>query len=123
MTKISFNIPDMESDDRGVSPVIGVILMVAVTVILAALVATFVLGFGDSTTQSASAGVEVDTVSSDEVNVTVISFGENTDTVECVDSGASASSVGDTITCDVGDNVVASGPDVQNATIRTNIGN
>jgi flagellin-like protein len=35
-------------DDRGVSPVIGVILMVAITVILAAVIGTFVLGLGDS---------------------------------------------------------------------------
>ena len=33
--------------DRGVSPVIGVILMVAITVILAAVIGTFVLGLGD----------------------------------------------------------------------------
>ena len=36
-------------DDRGVSPVIGVILMVAITVILAAVIASFVLGLGDQT--------------------------------------------------------------------------
>lgn len=35
------------SDDRAVSPVIGVIMMVAVTVILAAVVSTLVLGMGD----------------------------------------------------------------------------
>jgi flagellin-like protein len=34
--------------DRAVSPVIGVILMVAITVILAAVIGTFVLGLGDS---------------------------------------------------------------------------
>lgn len=34
-------------DDRAVSPVIGVILMVAITVILAAVIGTFVLGLGD----------------------------------------------------------------------------
>jgi len=34
-------------DDDAVSPVIGVILMVAITVILAAVIATFVLGLGD----------------------------------------------------------------------------
>jgi len=34
--------------DNAVSPVIGVILMVAITVILAAVIATFVLGLGDS---------------------------------------------------------------------------
>ncbi|QAU13525.1 type IV pilin [Halorubrum sp. BOL3-1] len=37
----------MLNDDRGVSPVIGVILMVAITVILAAVIGTFVLGLGD----------------------------------------------------------------------------
>jgi flagellin-like protein len=34
-------------DDKAVSPVIGVILMVAITVILAAVIGTFVLGLGD----------------------------------------------------------------------------
>ena len=33
-------------NDRGVSPVIGVILMVAITVILAAVIGSFVLGIG-----------------------------------------------------------------------------
>lgn len=33
------------TDDRAVSPVVGVILMVAVTVILAAVVGTFIIGF------------------------------------------------------------------------------
>ena len=36
-------------DDNAVSPVIGVILMVAITVILAAIIGTFVLGLGQST--------------------------------------------------------------------------
>jgi flagellin-like protein len=35
-------------EDRAVSPVIGVILMVAITVILAAVIGTFVLGLGDN---------------------------------------------------------------------------
>lgn len=43
----------MFGDDRGVSPVIGVILMVAITVILAAVIGTFVLGLGDSLGNSA----------------------------------------------------------------------
>ena len=40
-------------DDDAVSPVIGVILMVAITVILAAVIATFVLGLGDSLSNTA----------------------------------------------------------------------
>ncbi|WP_254274021.1 type IV pilin [Haloarcula marina] len=40
-------------DDDAVSPVIGVILMVAITVILAAVIATFVLGLGDNLSNTA----------------------------------------------------------------------
>ena len=40
-------------DDSAVSPVIGVILMVAITVILAAVIATFVLGLGDQVSDTA----------------------------------------------------------------------
>jgi flagellin-like protein len=49
------------TDDDAVSPVIGVILMVAITVILAAVIATFVLGLGDrvsNTSPSASFSFE-----------------------------------------------------------------
>jgi len=42
-----------EDGDRGVSPVSGVILMVAITVILAAVIASFVLGLGDQTNETA----------------------------------------------------------------------
>ncbi len=41
-------IKDLLTDDDAVSPVIGVILMVAITVILAAVIAAFVLGLGDT---------------------------------------------------------------------------
>ncbi|WP_135826266.1 type IV pilin [Halorussus ruber] len=40
-------------DDGAVSPVIGVILMVAITVILAAVIGTFVLGLGNEVQQTA----------------------------------------------------------------------
>ena len=48
-------------DDDAVSPVIGVILMVAITVILAAVIASFVLGLGNqagTTSPQASLSVE-----------------------------------------------------------------
>ncbi|MFB6171697.1 MAG: type IV pilin [Haloarculaceae archaeon] len=41
------------TDDDAVSPVIGVILMVAITVILAAVIGTFVLGLGDQVQDNA----------------------------------------------------------------------
>jgi flagellin-like protein len=40
------------NEERAVSPVIGVILMVAITVILAAVIGTFVLGLGDQVQQT-----------------------------------------------------------------------
>jgi flagellin-like protein len=46
---------DVLDDDDAVSPVIGVILMVAITVILAAVIASFVLGLGGQTQVSPTA--------------------------------------------------------------------
>jgi flagellin-like protein len=55
-------------DDDAVSPVIGVILMVAITVILAAVIGTFVLGLGDqvsNTSPSASFSFDYDSTTED----------------------------------------------------------
>ena len=55
-----------KSENRAVSPVIGVILMVAITVILAAVIGTFVLGLGDSLGDNQpSAQLSVDASSSE----------------------------------------------------------
>jgi len=60
-----------DSDDsRAVSPVIGVILMVAITVILAAVIGTFVLGLGDSVESAPQASFNFDFDSSND-NVTL----------------------------------------------------
>jgi flagellin-like protein len=48
------------TDDSAVSPVIGVILMVAITVILAAVIGTFVLGLGDNVQETPTAAIESD---------------------------------------------------------------
>ena len=59
------------NDDRAVSPVIGVILMVAITVILAAVIGTFVLGLGDQLGDSApQASFSVDDVNDTNVTIT-----------------------------------------------------
>jgi flagellin-like protein len=63
-------------DDSAVSPVIGVILMVAITVILAAVIGTFVLGLGENVQETAQAGVNFDYDS-----------GEDTMTIRVVDPG------------------------------------
>ena len=77
-----------KSDDRAVSPVIGVILMVAITVILAAVIGTFVLGLGDQlgdTAPQASFTIESNTTD----NITVTKTGgqaiEGSDLVVSVD--------------------------------------
>ncbi|WP_435094470.1 type IV pilin [Halorubrum sp. N11] len=70
-----------DTDDRAVSPVIGVILMVAITVILAAVIGTFVLGLGDQLNDTApQASFTVDDVSmnstaTDDVNVSITKTG------------------------------------------------
>ena len=42
---------NLRDDERAVSPVVGVILMVAITVIMAAIIGAFVYGYGGSMTQ------------------------------------------------------------------------
>ncbi len=66
------------TDDRAVSPVIGVILMVAITVILAAVIGTFVLGLGDSLQQqspSASFGFDYEDNTTGNASVTIVHQG------------------------------------------------
>ena len=107
MRKISFEIPD--KDERGVSPVIGVILMVAITVILAAVIASFVLGFGDSVQENVQAGASISVDDeNDNVTVTWVSSG-TANSLEVnstsLSSGKSISSTGGSVTLDesVGD--------------------
>ncbi|AEH35949.1 type IV pilin [Halopiger xanaduensis] len=59
-------------EQRAVSPVIGVILMVAITVILAAVIATFVLDMGDSMGEgTVNAAVDTDVNNSGEIHFTL----------------------------------------------------
>jgi len=54
------NLRRLFNDDDAVSPVIGVILMVAITVILAAVIASFVLGLGDQNNPGPTVEFEID---------------------------------------------------------------
>ena len=92
------------SDDDAVSPVIGVILMVDITVILAAVIGTFVLGLGESVETNPSAGVTVNNSN----GVTLNSLGPNTDGVYCNgDSFSATDQIGDSIDCTGASSVVA----------------
>jgi len=77
------------NDDKAVSPVIGVILMVAITVILAAVIGTFVLGLGDqvqSTTPQASFGFDQGTETIDSTEFTSVTVTHETgDTIDAAD--------------------------------------
>ena len=64
-----------EGTERGVSPVIGVILMVAITVILAAVIGSFVLGIGGDVEAAPQASFSVEDGSiihqgGDSINIT-----------------------------------------------------
>nr|WP_049990388.1 type IV pilin N-terminal domain-containing protein [Natrinema salifodinae] len=94
-------------DERAVSPVIGVILMVAITVILAAVIAAFVLDMGSSQSQNAQAGVSFDE-ESDVVTVSVTSM-DRAESLEIqsgacdspdYNSGSALEGVGETATVD-----------------------
>ena len=61
-------------EERAVSPVIGVILMVAITVILAAVIAAFVLDLGGSIGEEAQAGVNIE-IDGDDATATWTSQG------------------------------------------------
>jgi len=60
-------------EERAVSPVIGVILMVAITVILAAVIAAFVLDIGPGDADP-NAAVEVDGDGTDSASISLISL-------------------------------------------------
>jgi len=65
------DLKELFTEDRGVSPVIGVILMVAITVILAAVIGAFVLGLGDQASESApQASIDISFEGDDVVNLT-----------------------------------------------------
>jgi flagellin-like protein len=101
------------TDDEAVSPVIGVILMVAITVILAAVIGTFVLNLGDDVQANPTAGVSVDGS-----EVTVTSLGPSTTGVYCKEAGTPTVGVGETITCNNQDRVIAVHEDGQEAVVR-----
>lgn len=57
---MSSTIHSFGDEDTALSPVIAVILMVAVTVVLATVIAAFVLDVGQNTTPTAQAGIDIE---------------------------------------------------------------
>ncbi len=82
-------------DSRGVSPVVGIILMVAITVVLAAIVAVFAMGLGNQTPSMTSAATEITASVSGQYEVQVLDLGNAAKIrVECDGSTDIVSSVG-----------------------------
>ncbi|ELY97916.1 type IV pilin [Natrialba asiatica] len=72
-------------EERAVSPVIGVILMVAITVILAAVIAAFVLDMGSGLDDEPRASVDIEGDGTPTVEVQLTNM-DNSDGVAVVDS-------------------------------------
>ena len=61
----------MKRDEKAVSPVIGVILMVSITVILAAVIASFVFGLGSKAPKSApQVSLQASAISDSKITIT-----------------------------------------------------
>jgi flagellin-like protein len=83
------------ADKRGVSPVIGVVLMVAVVVILAAVIGAFVLGLGGSQQATPQASFSYDAQS----NTLTMSSGDSIPAARLsVEGGAASFDGGDPVT-------------------------
>jgi len=93
------NLKHFAQDDRAVPPVIGVILMVAIVVILAAVVAAFVLGVGSE--QDATPQISLDfeydesAGAADEGDLTVTVEGTSTEGFTANEIGFRGSGLGD----------------------------
>lgn len=87
---------------RAASPVIGIILMVAITVILAGIIGVFVLNLGSGVNENIKAGASVETTSDNTLEVTWTSNQNanelNIDVTGCTSESTTLTSVGDTFT-------------------------
>ena len=89
------NIKTLFDDDSAVSPVIGVILMVAITVILAAVIGTFVLGLGSNVQSAPTTQFSVDyqDATSNDGTITVTHDGGDTIPVNALSVNVAGSTV------------------------------
>lgn len=75
-----------EGDERAVSPVIGVILMVAITVILAAVIGAFVIGIGEDQEVQPTASFNFDFSNNGDDQGDVVISHSTGDTIDSPDS-------------------------------------
>lgn len=109
-----------DDEERAVSPVIGVILMVAITVILAAVIGAFVLQLGDNVSNSApQASIGIEETNADTNSIILRHSGG--DTIEWSDTRLVVENeTGDTLTWDSpGDDAFATSNEVNVTTRNT----
>jgi flagellin-like protein len=104
----------LRKDEKGVSPVIGVILMVAITVILAAVIASFVFGLTGTVPKQKTPGITATRLNSTGFELVLRDWGGATNISGCslknvstgedaiTEGSGSFSKVGDSITCSDG---------------------
>lgn len=92
---------NFKKNDEAVSAVIGVILMVAITVILAAVIAAFVFQLGGNVPKSKSVGVEVKRTSTTTFIVKTMSGND----IALLEDGTSKNTYGATVTTSDGNDI------------------
>ena len=70
------NAEKFPKNDDAVSPVIGVILMVAITVILAAVIAAYVFGMGSNVSKQYMVGAVISQISDSQIDITYLGGGD-----------------------------------------------
>lgn len=94
------------ADNAAVSPVIGVVLMVGITVILATVIGTFVLNLGNDLDRNVQAGVNVKgDAANNEISVTFTSQRDAEYLIVNIGANGSWSSGGDAVLSQVGNSV------------------
>lgn len=115
------------NSDKGVSNVIGAVLLIVITVTVAAAFATFVLNFGNNLQENASAEIDTNVEPNGDVVVRMDEKGPETDSVEILVDGqveAELSEVGESVTIspDGGSvSYVATREDGTRTTLRTDV--
>lgn len=114
----------LRDEERAVSPVIAVILMVAITVVLAAVIGTYALNLGSSKPDSIQAAASVD-VDTEDVRVTWDSNHNAEDIVVQVDCGRTGTLDTDTSLTEIGESVTTdcSGYDEASVVVLARVGN
>ncbi|MFA5315919.1 MAG: type IV pilin N-terminal domain-containing protein [Dehalococcoidales bacterium] len=119
------NFKNFLKDTRGVSPVIGVILMVAITVVMGAVVAGFAYGYLGNTPKAPNLAISVIDNPTDQVSVLVKHSGGETIGANEWKASLTAgkeSSADFTLQSQLGDNAISTGTtlDVGNETVSAN---